>query len=202
MARTEFKLRTTPRTPGHPNRQRVTGQLPAVLYGKGQHPKALQCEAHAFDLLLAQGGRHHLVSLAVEGEAQPTTVVLKEIQHHPVTRRVVHADFQAVSASEHIHSEVPLHFVGEEQLTKAGGVLQVGVHSLRISCLPAHLPESVEVDVSALRPGDVLTVAAVAIDPRITVLQGAEEIVASVRQPRAQAETEAEAPKAAPATEA
>lgn len=200
MATTEFRLRVTPRTPGHPNRQRAEGQLPAVLYGKGQRPRALQCDAHAFDQLLAQGGMHHLVSLEVEGEPS-ATVVLKEIQHHPVTRRVVHADIQAVSASEHIHAEVPLHFAGEEQVTKAGVLLQVSLHNLRISCLPADLPEALVVDVSGMRAGDVLTVADLAIDPKITVLQGVEEIVVSVRLPRAQAETEADAAPAAPATE-
>lgn len=203
MATTQFRLRAAPRTPGHPNRQRAQGELPAVLYGTGQPPRALRCDAHEFDLLLAQGGMHHLVALELEGEAHATTVVLKEIQRHPVTRRAVHADFQAVSAGQHIHAEVPLHFLGEEQVGKAGGALQVALHQLRISCLPADLPEAVEVDVAELRPGDVLTVADLHVGPRVTVLQGADEIVASVRQPRAQQETETEAtPGAAPEPEA
>jgi large subunit ribosomal protein L25 len=195
-------LQAAPRTPGHPNRQRAAGHLPIVVYGKGQQPRALQCDAHAFNLLLAQGGMHHLLSLEIEGEAKASTVVVKEIQHHPVSRRVVHADFQAVSASEHIHAEVPLHFAGEDQVVKGGGLLQVTLHNLRISCLPADLPEAVGVDVSALRPGDVLTIADLKIDAKITVLQNGDEIVASVRQPRAQQETETEAAPATPTTEA
>ena len=202
MMATDFQLHATKRTPGHANRERAQGLVPAVLYGKGLTPEALQCDAHNFGLLLAQGGAHHLLTLEVEGESQPRTVVLKEIQHHPVTRRVLHVDFQAVSASDRIHAEVPVHLVGEDQVAKSGGLLQVSLHTLRITCLPADLPEFVAADVVTLRPGDVLTVGDLVVDPRITVLNGAEEIVAGVHQPRtAQAEAPAGEAPAAPAGE-
>ena len=194
----QFALQAGSRKAGHPNRDRAAGFVPAVVYGHGVDPVSVRVEAHELTLLLSRGGAHHLVQLSVEGEAEPRTVVVKEIQHNPVTRNIVHIDFQAVSAKERIHADVPLRFSGEDVVAKAGGILQVLLHSFRISCLPADLPDHIDADVSGVRVGHTLTVGDIRVPAAITVLNEKDEVIVSVLAPRT---AEAEA-AAAPAAEA
>lgn len=163
------------------------------MYGHGVAPVALRVEAHPLGVVLSRGGAHHLIELAVDGEPEPRTVVFKQIQLDPVSRRVLHVDFQAVSAQERIHAEVPLRLLGEDVVTKAGGVLQVVLHELRISCLSADLPDHADVDVSQLRIGHSLSVKELNLGAGISVLNDVDEVVVHVVAPRA-AESEAAAP--------
>lgn len=193
-----FALRAAPREGGHPRRDRAAGFVPAVVYGHAVAPLALRVEHHALSVMLGRGGAHHLVELAIDGESAPRSVVVKEIQLHPVSRALVHVDFQAVAAGERIHAEVPLRVLGEDAVAKAGGVLQVVLHQVRITCLPADLPDHADVDVSELGIGRSLAVRDVPFGPGVTVLTDADEVLVRVVAPRA-AEPEAAAPVTAAA---
>ena len=191
----EFSLQAEPRVAGHASRARQSGFVPGVLYGRGVQPTALQVDGHALHLLLSRGGAHHLVHLRLPGDGGTHTVVLKEVQRHPVSRAVVHVDFQAVSAEQRIHAELPLRVRGEAEVARAGGVLEVILHQVRISCLPADLPDHCDVDVSALGPGRALQVRDLGLPPGVTVLEDPEEVVVHVSAARlAPAEGEAAAP--------
>lgn len=187
-----YALHSQPRQPGHPNRDRASGFVPGVMYGHRVAPVALRVEARDLALLLHRGGAHHLVELTVEGVAEPHTVVLKEIQRNPVSRQVVHVDFQAVSAAERIHASVPLRLLGEETVTKAGRILQWLLHSVHVSCLPANLPDHIEVDVSAIAVGHSVTVHDLRVPGAISILNEGDEVILSVLAPRT-AEPEAAA---------
>lgn len=191
-----FSLEAGLREPGHPRRDRRAGHVPAVLYGHGLAPVSLRVAERSLGAVLGRGGAHHLLALSVAGEASPHTVVVKELQHHPVTRHVLHVDFQAVSASERLHAEVPLRVLGEDVVTKAGGVLDVVLHHLRVSCLPADLPERVDVDVARLSVGAQLTVAQLPLPSGVSVLADPDEVVLHVVAPRT---AEVPGPAAAPA---
>ncbi len=191
-----FALQSEVRVPGHPNRDRRAGYIPAVMYGHRVAPAALRIEARQLTAALARGAAHHLVELSVGDDTTPRTVVIKEIQRHPVTREIVHIDFQAVSAAERIHADVPLRLIGEEAVTKAGGILQVLLHAIRISCLPQDLPDHVDVAVADLAIGHARTVGDLPAPAGIQILNEPEEVVCSVLAPRT---AEAAAGPAAPA---
>jgi large subunit ribosomal protein L25 len=196
-----YVLSAEPRQAGHPNRDRAQGFVPGIVYGHGITPLAVRIPVHDLNRFLARGGAHHVGQLTVRGEAQPRTVVVKEVQRHPVSREVLHVDFQAVSAQERIHAEVPLRIVGEDRVAKGGGILQVLLHNLRVACLPADLPDHVDADVSGLSIGHTLTVGDLTPPPGVTVLNDRDEVIVTVLAPRtAEAATEAGAP-AAPAAE-
>lgn len=180
----EFSLEAGRREPGHPRRDRHAGYVPAVLYGHGLAPVSLRVAARSLGAVLGHGGAHHLLALSVAGEAAPRSVVVKEVQHHPVTRHVLHVDFQAVSASERLHAEVPLRVLGEDALTKAGAVLDVVLHQIRVTCLPADLPERVDIDVARLPVGAHLTVAQLPLPSGVTALADPDEVVLHVVAPR------------------
>jgi len=141
-------------------RLRKANRVPAILYGKHTAPEGLSVETPEFTKLLkAVGGRAVLVELNIEGRAEKALSFIQEVQRDPITDRFLHIDFQAVKADEKIELEVPVRTKGEAVGVKTqGGVLEVIAHQLRIRCLPANLPSAVEIDVSALKVGEVLKV--------------------------------------------
>ena len=185
----------TPRTIiGKANRRLASaGQIPAVLYGHGREPLPLAVDRHEFELFLshhASGGS--LISLTIEGESKPANVMIKELQMSPVKGNAMHIDFIAVRMDEKVHASVPVHHVGDSPGVRAGGMVMAPVHSLTIEALPGDLPEAIEVDVSSMQLGDMLTAADVVVPDGVVILDDPETIVFSVAIGRA-AEEEVEA---------
>ena len=171
-------------------RMRGAGRLPGVIYGTGSEPAAIEVETHAVEQVL----HHHqsemiLIDIDLEGEGK-VSVLLKDVQHHPVTGALVHVDLQRVSANETLQVEVPLELVGEPEGVKAGGLLDHVMHGILVECLPADLPETVDVDVSALNIGDSLHVSDVVVGDKVTVITDADAMVASVAAPKVADEDE------------
>ena len=80
------------------NSLRKGGRVPGVLFGHGAAPTPISLDAKAFDELLHAGGRNHLLDITIDGSTKDTALV-REVQRHPITRRVLHADLQRVSAT-------------------------------------------------------------------------------------------------------
>jgi large subunit ribosomal protein L25 len=126
--------------------------------------------------------------------------IIQEVQHHPVTGRVLHVDFHGVSANEEIESSVPVEVIGEAIGVKSyGGILEQSLRALTISCLPSNLPEFINVDVSALNIGDTLHVKDIVLPAGVTAVEEAERTVFHVTEPKVIVE---EAPVAAEAAAA
>ena len=169
-------------------RIRKSGSLPGVIYGDGEEATAIQIDMHDFEQML----HHHasetmLVEVAIEG-AGDVTALVKDVQHHPVTGDLLHADFQKVDANKPIQVEIALAIVGEAAGVKAGGTLEVVMHALAVECLPGDLVESIEVEVSEMEIGDVLHVSDIQLDSKLKLLSDPEAIVVSVAEPRAEEE--------------
>ncbi len=173
-------------------RLRKSGSLPGVIYGDGEDAMAVLFGMHDFELLL----HHHasetmLVGIAIEGEGD-VTALLKDVQHHPVTGDLLHADFLKVAADKPIQVEIALQIIGEAAGVKAGGSLEIVMHTLGVECLPGDLVESIEVDVSEMEIGDILHVSNVTLGSALKLLSDPEAIVVSVAEPRAEEEEEEE----------
>jgi large subunit ribosomal protein L25 len=173
-------------------RMRKTGALPGVIYGDEKEPTSIQLNAHDFEQLL----HHHaseslIVDIELEGEGD-VSVLVKEVQHHPVTSDLVHVDLLRVAANKPIQVEVPLELTGEAAGVKAGGTLDHTMHFIAVECLPADLVEAIEADVSALEIGQALHVSDLVIPGSLKLLVDGAGIVASVAGPRAEEEEEVE----------
>ncbi|MCA9722158.1 MAG: 50S ribosomal protein L25, partial [Gemmatimonadetes bacterium] len=137
---------------------RRDGKIPAVIYGHGRDPQALELDQRAVGRLLdVIGGETVLIDVAIDGAA-PVQAIVREVQRNPVRRAdVIHLDLYAVVAGEPILVDVPVHLVGTaEGVRNQGGVLDHHVHRLTIKCLPRHIPERVDVDVSKLHVGQAI----------------------------------------------
>ena len=133
-------------------RLRKAGRLPAVFYGPGEAPSPIAVDAHEVEGILHTAGRNAVISLTLDGEEIGDRItVMKEIQHHPLNDRVLHVDFQHVALTQKIMRQVPVVGVGTPVGVRSeGGVLQHALHGVEVECLPAEIPDQIEVDVSAL----------------------------------------------------
>lgn len=139
---------------------RREGKIPAVIYGHGRAPLALSVDHKAVGRLLdVIGGEAALVDISIDGAASGQ-VIVREVQRNPVKRsEVIHLDLYAVVAGEPITVEVPVHVVGvSDGVRNFGGVLDLHLHRLTVKCLPRHLPEHIEIDITALGVGDAVYV--------------------------------------------
>jgi large subunit ribosomal protein L25 len=181
-------------------RLRRKGLVPAVLYGRGAAPVILAVSPLEVQRTLqGHGAGGVLVNLKLPSDGEPRTAVVRELQYDPVRDTLIHIDFQAVRMDEQITVEVPIHVVGEAAgVREQSGVLAVLMRTVEVSCLPSQIPDRLDVDVSALRIHDVVTVADLQLPEGVRVTTPSTQPVATVAPPMAE---EVVATAAAPAAE-
>ncbi len=174
---------------------RRSGQVPAVIYGRGRDPARLTVDATELGRLLERiVPASTIVELTLDGATVRT--LIREVQRHPVRPGVVHVDFYEIHAGEKIRLEIPIHCVGiPEGVRNQGGTLDQVIRSVEIAVLPADIPEKVELDVTALLIGKSLHVSDLTI-PNAEILMDPSLTVATVVAPRIE---EVAAPAAAAA---
>jgi len=185
-------------------RLRRTGWFPAVVYGEGRPGLDIQLNEHDFVVMLrTHRSENMIVDLTVEGRDKPVKVMLKAMQHHPLTGRIIHVDFYEVSMTRKIEIEVPVKLVGVPTgVANEGGILEHVLRTLDVLCLPGDMVEEFELDVADLHIGKTLRVRDVKVDAaKFKVLSDPDQVVAAVAAPRTEEEekaaTEAEAAVAA-----
>ena len=167
---------------------RAAGRIPAVVYGKKRDPRALSLDPAALEKLLrgSGAGLNTLIDLSVEGRTD--TVLVKELQRHPVKGAFLHVDFYQVDLTRKITVSVPIHFVGKAHGVEFGGILDHPLREIEVECLPRAIPEFVEVDVSALEIGQSIHVSELRLPEGVEVKTDGSLPVASVVLPAAEVE--------------
>jgi len=180
---------------------RNKGLIPANVYKAGKDATSLQFSAEDFaDIIHTKAGENVIITLKISGEkAKERTVVIKEIQRDPIKDRILHVDFNEISLTEALKVNVPLNSKGEpEGVKKDGGVLEHIMWELQIECLPADIPEKIEVDVTALKIGEAIYVKNIIPPEGVKMLNDPELITMIVKPPKVEAAAPAEAaPEAA-----
>ncbi|HKG54941.1 MAG TPA: 50S ribosomal protein L25 [Anaerolineales bacterium] len=156
---------------------RRAGKLPAVIYGRHTEPISVALDAHTASLVLGKLSSSSLVTISVDGTEYPT--LIREKQRDYIKNRLLHVDFLAVSLTESLRASVAVNFIGVSAAVKDfNAVLVKNLESLEIECLPADLPERVDVDISALtRPGEGLRVRDVQISDKVQILNDPDTMV-------------------------
>lgn len=148
---------------------RASGQVPAVIYGKGMEPCTISFEPKALEAAVSsKSGWNTLITLKGAAALEGKVVVLKDLELHPLRRDMVCADFHAIDLSQKGTFMVPIVPVGKSAGENEGGTLQVIRHELGVYCLPTAVPQSIEINVEAMNIGDVVHVA------EVTVPEGSE----------------------------
>lgn len=176
---------------------RQQGLVPAVVYGRGREPMPVIVEGKALRASLhTHAGLNVLIDLSiVDGSRSAETVMVREIQRGMFKRDIIHVDFHTIDLSEKVEAHVPLVFTGQAQgVVDDGGVLEIQLREVVVECLPTQIPESIEIDISALGVGDSLHVSDIKLPSEVTLVTSAEGAVATVVMPK---EIEEVAPAAA-----
>ena len=190
---------------GASRRLRRAGKVPGIIYGGQGEPTAIEVEHNPlYHALRVESFHASILDMELDGKSEQ--VLLRALQWHPYKPLVMHVDFQRVSADQPITMKVPLHFVNQElaPAVKLGGALISHVlNEVQITCLPRHLPEFIEVDLSNAEVGQVIHVSQVPMPEGVRpLLHGKEDpVVLTVALPSVKAEEEPAA-EAAPAAAA
>ena len=143
---------------GASRRLRITGKTPGIVYGGEGQPKLIELDHNALWHALKKEAFHSSI-LEMELAGHSSKVLLRDVQYHPFKQLVLHVDFQKVDATTKLHMKVPLHYVKAEESQAVKFEHCVANHvmaELDITCLPADLPEFIEVDLSGLKKGTSL----------------------------------------------
>lgn len=159
-------------------------RIPAAMYGKGVPSQVITLPKSAFVKMYAAAGFSSLVDIAVDGKS-PVKAVIKEIQLHPLTNEIVHADFHQIRMDEKMTVRIPLVFIGESIAVKGlGGTLIKSMDEVEVSCLPADLPHEITVDLSALETfEDSITVSSLKLSKGVEILSDENATIATVARP-------------------
>ncbi len=173
-------------------RLRRAGRIPGVLYGRGLDPLVFSVDER--DLRHALHGAGAVIELHDAKGGKPTAAVLKEAQRHPVRGDVLHVDLLRVDLDKPIEAPVALHLVGIDDAPghKDGGVLEQVTREITVEALPNEIPESLELDVSAMEINDTYTLAQVSAPSGVTIIDDPETVVANLSPPRLEIEPEDE----------
>ncbi len=192
-------------------RTRRGGLVPAVLYGatgEGGSKDATPIAVNPKDLLRilhSESGANTLISLKLAGSSD-ARVLVREFQVDPVTRKVLHADFYRVRMDRVIRVPIPVVVKGEPKGVKQqGGIIEFIRREIEVECLPADIPEHVEVDVSELMLHEGIRVREIAVDPKWKTVSDPDMMIVHVIMPKAEevaAPADAAAAAAAPAVPA
>ncbi|HSW68734.1 MAG TPA: 50S ribosomal protein L25/general stress protein Ctc [Gammaproteobacteria bacterium] len=176
---------------GASRRLRHTDKVPAVVYGGGEKSVSLTLDHNkTLHALSHEAFYSHILNLTIGKNTEK--VILKDVQRDPAKPRIAHVDFLRVRADQKLHMRVPLHFTGEENAPglKEGGVFSHLMTDAEVSCLPADLPEFIEVDVSGMMLDQTLHLSDLKLGKGVELVvfaqgvEGHDQPVVSIHIPR------------------
>ncbi|AWW45059.1 50S ribosomal protein L25/general stress protein Ctc [Polynucleobacter paneuropaeus] len=190
---------------GASRRLRNSGKTPGIIYGSKDPAVVIELDHNAlFHALRKEAFHSSILDLEIGGKAQK--VLLRDYQMHPFKPLVLHIDFQRVSATEKIHMRIPLHFTHADESTAVklqGAIISHIANDLEISCLPADLPEFIEVNLANIEVGHSIHAKDVALPKGVSLVLHVEQenpVLVNARIPTVKAaDTEEAAPAAAAA---
>ena len=165
---------------GAASRLRSVGKIPAVAYGKQLPAQSLAVSPDALKAVFASAyGNNNVIELDVEGKDK-LTVLLRDYQYHPVSRRLLHADFVQVFMDQPVDVEVPLELTGKALGVVQGGILRQVFRKLPIRALPGSIPVKIVHDVTALALDGHVATKDLGLPEGVSVRLPAEQTVAAI----------------------
>src|SRR5579863_1126489 len=198
-------LNAFPRTLGRragAKKLRSDGRIPAIIYGRQAQPQNLEVLSKEMeDLIHRSVSENLLVDLAVKDDERPKRLALvQEVQHHPLSGKVLHVDFHEIAETEKVTISIPVETVGEPEGVKTqGGVLEHVLFKIRVRGLAKDIPELVRVDVSHLMIGEAVHLGEIKTPEGVELIGDKQIPVIAVAAPRTEEEEAAEAAESAPA---
>jgi large subunit ribosomal protein L25 len=170
------------------NRLRAKGLVPGVVYGGGREPLAIQVEKRALLELMRSTGHNPVFQLQLAGTDKSRHAMIREMQVHPVTRHMLHVDFQRVLMTEKVKVSVHLELQGTPVGVKVdGGLLDFVTRELHVQCTPDKIPAKLTVDVSGLHINQHVEAKDVQLPEGVELLDEPGRVIASVAHHKVEA---------------
>lgn len=165
---------------------RAAGFVPGVVYHRGEEAIPITMNAKELSKIMRTAGEENvLINLTIEkSKKKSCTVLIKEVQHDPVKRNILHVDFNEISLTEKVVVEVEVLALGEPiGVKQEGGILDHPTRILKIQCLPTDIPKHIDVDVSGLKMNESIHVKDLNLPEKLKLLTDAEILLFHVRMP-------------------
>ncbi len=163
-------------------RLRRQGLVPAVVYGGGREPEGVAVDPRPLEaVLLTERGKNTLLHLRIGDRDLKRAVLMREIQRHPVTDRILHADFVRVEMDNKTEVDVPIVAAGIATGVKSeGGLLEFIHRTVTVRCLPADIPQHIEADVTELHVGQHLEAGELTLPAGVELAMPATETLLTI----------------------
>ncbi|SFV78711.1 LSU ribosomal protein L25p [hydrothermal vent metagenome] len=155
---------------GASRRLRREEKLPAIVYGAGKEPSAISLNIHEITHLLDNDEAFtSVLDLSIDKKVEP--VIIKDLQRHPAKNTVTHVDLLRINMKQAIVTSIPLNFTGSDdnEAIRLGAILNQFINAVEVSCLPADMPNGIEVDISNLAIGDHISLTGLNMPEGVTL---------------------------------
>ena len=156
--------------------RRMSEKVPGIIYGGGKDPQPLTLNGFQLSKAMQQESFFsQILNVTIGGDSQQA--IVRDLQRHPASERILHIDFLRIRADQPIDVSVPVHFINEDRckgVRLEGGIVSHNLTEIEISCLPADLPEYIEVDVAELSVGESVHLSDLVVPGGVTIVQLAQ----------------------------
>ncbi len=160
-------------------------RIPGVLYGPKTEPILLSVDLVHLEKVFKATSIHTPINLVVDNDKSITkTVMVKELQTHPVSRKFLHIDFYEIDMAQKIHVNVPVTTTGQSVGVELGGLLQIIRRELEVFCMPSKIPGTIEIDVSKLEIGDSVHVDEISLPEGVEIPADVNFTMVTVLSPK------------------
>ena len=185
---------------GASRRLRREEKIPAIVYGAGKEPSAISLNIHEITHLLENDNAYtSVLDLSIDKKVEP--VIIKDLQRHPAKNTVTHVDLLRINMKQAIVTSIPLNFTGSDdnEALRLGAILNQFINAVEVSCLPADMPNGIEVDISNLVLGDHISLTGLNMPEGVTLtalthgdIEAHDQSVVAVQEAKIMAEIEEE----------
>lgn len=174
---------------GANRRARSGGLIPAVVYGGGKDNVAIEIDRKSMLDLMKKSGSENPIFLLKLGDNERHAMI-REVQTHPVSRQVLHIDFQRVMMDQKLRVQVPIELVGVAYGVKTeGGVLDFVTREVEVECLPGDIPKQIELDVTALHVGQHAEARELKMPEGVTLHDDGDKVIVALGHARHEEKT-------------
>jgi large subunit ribosomal protein L25 len=174
-------------------RIRKSGKIPAVIYGPGKEPAVLSLDpADIKAILRSEAGQNTIFTVNIEEETGQRSTMVKDYQLDPVKGKLIHVDLMEIAMDRLLLLVVSVELVGEPQGVKIdGGMLDFVTRSIEIECMPADIPDSIKLEVGALKVNDYIRAKDINLGEKVRLVTEPDVVIATVAPPQKEAAAEA-----------
>lgn len=159
-------------------KERRSGKVPGILYGKNIGNLLFEIGELELEKEIGKIGEHGILNINIDGNGHKA--LIREIQKDPVNRKLMHIDLEELSNDTVITTEIPLNFLGEENIYRNGGILQKERNKVKVQCKGADIPKMINIDVRNLSFGDTFRLGDIEFSNEISFTEDYNTVIATV----------------------